>query len=69
MYINMKHSQMTFTFGSGFDIEILLYEEKSFLSQCPAHAILELLKGKHLLIRLDLDDKIDFAYCCLSVYK
>ena len=65
----MKHSQMTFTFGSGFGRETMLCEEKSFVSQCPAHAMLELLKHKCFLIRLNPDDKIDFAYCCLSVYK
>lgn len=69
MYINMKQIQVAFTFGSGFGIEIMLYKLKSFLSQCLAHAMLELLKHKCFLIRLNLDNKINFAYCCLSVQE
>lgn len=65
----MKHIQVAFTFGSGFGIEIMLYKLKSFLSQCLARAMLELLKHKCFLIRLNLDNKINFAYCCLSVQE
>lgn len=65
----MKYSQMTLTFGSGFGIEIMLYKAKSCLSQCPAYTMLELLKHKCFLIRPNLDDKVDFAYCCILVYK
>lgn len=52
MYVNVKHSQMTFTFSSGFGIEIMLYKAKSFLSQFPVYAMLELLKHRCFLVRL-----------------
>lgn len=65
----MEHSQMTFTSSSGFGIDIMLYEAKSFLSPCLVHAMLELWKNKCFLIRLNIDDKEEFAYCCPKAYK
>lgn len=65
----MEHSQMTFTSSSGFGIDIMLYEAKSFFSPCLVHAMLEWLKNKCFLIRLNIDDKEDFAYCCPKAYK